>query len=110
VARIDDARAFLNDPTRVRFYTEDELEAAHNAEEDRLCRIYPSGRFAHKRKPYVRKTEAERAANLERPSHLDAHADDSFRADLLLKQWERNGWKQLDVTVPSRPDTLVGIP
>lgn len=126
MARIDDARAFLNDPSRVRIYSfEERCQAAKkrcqtDAEYKTAGRKGLSG---NARLEYREVPPVDVAPELERLARRYAttdylrtlpsgweHADDSFRADLLLKQWERNGWKQLDVTVPGHPDTLVGIP
>lgn len=125
MARIDDARAFLNDPTRVRLYSFEERCRAAQDRRQTDAEYKTAGRkglSGNARLEYREVPPVDVAPELEKlarryastdhcgPSHLDAHADDAFRADLLLKQWERNGWKQLDVTVPSHPDTLVGIP
>jgi hypothetical protein len=71
MARYDDALAFLNDPTRVTIYPEEEREIHHYAAEERTKKFDRH----YKIKPYVRKTEAERKAQLEKIARRYASKD-----------------------------------
>ena len=104
MARIDDARAFLNDPSRVRIYSFEERCQAAKERRQTDAEYKTAGRkgLSGNARLEYRETPAqdplvERLARLYAssthcgPSTLDAHADDAFRADLLLAKWKRDG-------------------
>lgn len=107
MARIDDARAFLNDPTRVRIYSFEERCAAAKERRQTDAEWKAAGRkglSGNARLEYRETPPQDIAPELERLARRYAttdycrtlpsgweHEHDAFRADLLLAKWKREG-------------------